>query len=465
MGHNRMIGKILIVDDVSTNRIVFKVKLTAAGYHTVMAADGEDCLRTALAEKPDIILMDLFLPDRSGIEVLKALRAQPATRRIPVIMFSSEADTTLRIEALAAGAEDFLARPIDDQTLLARLRGILRSRETFAGIEQPSHDLQVLGLAEAPAPFDTPGLVAMVMPRGDRALHLRRDLAAMGHDRLRLLAPDEVHADLGENGPDVYLIHADIGGAGGGLRMMSDLLSRGATRHSAFCIYHAEPYPPVQAATAFDLGAHDVVDATVPAAELALRLHSLVRRKREGDRMRASVQDGLRMAVFDPLTGLHNRRYGTAQLNAIADRAQAEGAEFAVMVVDIDRFKSVNDRWGHAAGDAVLVEVSRRLAANLRATDLLARIGGEEFLIALPATALAEAQIVAERLCRAVEGAAVTVAEGLRIPVTISIGMTTGGAGPGDPDSVAELVAQADRALMHSKTHGRNQVTIVRSAA
>jgi two-component system cell cycle response regulator len=459
-----MIGKILIVDDVSTNRIVFKVKLTAAGYSTLMAADGETGVRLALAERPDIILLDLFLPDRSGIEVLKALKAHPQTRRIPVVMFSSEADGTMRLAALRGGAEDFMARPIDDQTLLARLRGILRARETVAGIEATEQDFRVLSLAEPAQHFELPGRVSIVLPRGEQALHLKRELAAMGYDRFTLLAPDEVHADRVGEVPDVYMIHADLGGPGGGLRIMSELLSRGATRCAAFCIYSALG-PRTQAATAFDLGANDVVDAGMPAAELAVRLRALVIRKREGDRMRASVQDGLRMAVFDPLTGLHNRRYGTAQLNAIADRARASGSEFAVMVVDIDRFKLVNDRWGHAAGDAVLVEVASRLAQNLRATDLLARIGGEEFLIALPHTQLAEAQVVAERLCRALEGAPVQLPDGLTVPVTISIGMTTGGAGPADPILVTDLVAQADRALMHSKTHGRNQVTIVRHAA
>ena len=137
-----MIGKILIVDDVSTNRIVFKVKLTAAGYQTLMASDGESCVRLAVAEVPDIILLDLFLPDRSGIEVLKSLKAHPLTRRIPVVMFSSEADGAMRLAALRAGAEDFMARPIDDQTLLARLRGLLRAREHLAGIEAPERDLQ-----------------------------------------------------------------------------------------------------------------------------------------------------------------------------------------------------------------------------------------------------------------------------------------------------------------------------------
>lgn len=459
-----MIGKILIVDDVSANRIVFKVKLTAAGYQTVMAADGASCLRLALSERPDIILLDLFLPDRSGIEVLQALKTHPQTRRIPVVMFSSEADANLRLAALRGGAEDFMARPIDDQTLLARLRGLLRAREQFSGIETPQQDFKVLGLSEPAQHFESPGQIALVMPRGERALHLRRELGTFGHDRFRLLAPDEVHADLGAQVPDVYLIHADLGGSGGGLRMMSELLSRSSTRHAAFCIFNPE-HPQILAATAFDLGAHDVVDASTPPAELSLRLHGLVIRKREGDRMRASVQDGLRMAVIDPLTGLHNRRYSTAQLNAIAEAAQAEGSEFAVMVVDIDRFKSVNDRWGHAAGDAVLIEVAARLSAQLRATDLLARVGGEEFLIALPLTALSEAQIVAERLCRAIEGDPVQLTDGMRVPITISIGMTTGGSAPSDPTSVAELVAQADRALMYSKTHGRNQVTIVRDAA
>lgn len=459
-----MIGKILIIDDVSTNRIVFKVKLTAAGYLAMMASDGASGLRMALTEQPDIILLDLFLPDLSGIEVLKALKAHPHLRRIPVVMLASEAGPALRMAALRQGAEDLLTRPFDDQALLARLRGLLRMREHLAGIEAPERDLQLLGLADPGERFEMPGQVALVLPRGERALHLRRDLAGVAQDRFLHLAPDEVHNDPSGAAPDVYLIHANLGGPGGGLRMMSELLSRSSTRHATFCIYLPTQDPGL-AATAFDLGAHDVVEADIPSAELALRLHTLVRRKREGDRLRASVQDGLRMAVFDPLTGLHNRRYGIAQLNAIADRAEAEGNEFAVLVLDIDRFKAVNDNWGHAAGDAVLVEVASRLSGNLRASDLLARVGGEEFLIALPATRLSEAQIVAERLCRAIEQSPVVTPDGLRVAITISIGMTTGGAEPSAPSSVSELVAQADRALMHSKTHGRNQVTIVRHAA
>jgi two-component system cell cycle response regulator len=247
---------------------------------------------------------------------------------------------------------------------------------------------------------------------------------------------------------------------------MSELRSRTNTRHAAFCLL-VPVGSVVGAAVAFDLGANDMVSATVPGEEIALRLARLLVRKREADQMRTSVQDGLRLAMFDPLTGLHNRRYGAAQLSAIAERACKSGTAFAVMVVDLDRFKTVNDRWGHAAGDAVLVEVAGRLAQNLRGGDLLARIGGEEFLIALPDTSLAEARGVAERLCHAVEESPVRLGDGATLRVTVSIGLaiSTHSGLPDCIDAVSEIVDRADRALLVSKSGGRNQVTISRTAA
>ena len=462
-----MIGKILIVDDVSTNRIVFKVKLTAAGYGAVMAGDGGSGLRLAASEKPDLILLDLMLPDMSGIDVLRQLMANPLTRRIPVVMFSSEHDTNLRLTALRAGAEDFLSRPIDDQTLLARLRGLLRAREVVGGLSSPEGDLGLFGMEEQAGVFDAPGHVALLFSKAETAFLLRKQLAAVGQERLTILAQEEIYADRGSvSAPDVYLIDADFGAPGGGLQVMSELLSRSASRNASFCIFNQASMNLVPA-MAFDLGAHDLVDAQVNPSEIAVRLHALVKRKREADRLRASVQDGLRLAMIDPLTGLHNRRYGTAQLNAIAARARQEHSEFAVMVIDLDRFKSVNDRWGHAAGDTVLIEVAARLSANLRSTDLLARIGGEEFLIALPATNRAEASIVAQRLCEATETTPVVLNDGTRITVTISIGMTidSGVCSDNQANCVAEIVGQADRALMKSKASGRNMVTILSRAA
>jgi len=469
-----MSGRILIVDDVSTNRIVFKVKLAAAGYDPRLAADGASCLRAAAAERPDLILLDLMLPDMSGIEVLSRLRADPVTRRIPVIMFSAGQDGAARMAALQAGADDFLTKPIDDQTLLARLRSFMRAGGAMGPLADRDAALGLLGMSEPPGLFETQGVVALVMSRPEAALRLRNDLSALTRDRIVILGPDQVFRDdkagAGDM-PDVYVIEADLDQPNSGLRMMSELRSRAGSRHAAFCIL-TRGKDAGSAAIAFDLGANDQVDAAMNPFEMALRLRTLLRRKHEEDRLRASVAQGLRLAMIDPLTGLHNRRYGVAQLGAIARKSAQSGAPYAVMVADLDRFKSVNDKWGHAAGDAVLIEVAARLSANLRVSDLLARIGGEEFLIALPDTGLPEAQQVAERLCRTIEETPIVLSDGVRVSVTISIGLaistalpTTGLPTTGDEDRVSRMVDCADKALLASKSAGRNTVTISRSAA
>ena len=177
------------------------------------------------------------------------------------------------------------------------------------------------------------------------------------------------------------------------------------------------------------------------------------------------MEDGLRSAMIDPLTGVYNRRYAMPRLAGIAEQAQSEGSEFAVMVVDLDRFKSVNDRHGHAAGDAVLAEIARRLSDNLRMSDLLARYGGEEFLVALPQTGLAEARQVAERLRGVIGDTPVTLPSGQGLTVTVSIGVSVITTEQCAAADVAGLIERADLALMSSKTSGRNLVTFDQTAA
>jgi two-component system cell cycle response regulator len=265
--------------------------------------------------------------------------------------------------------------------------------------------------------------------------------------------------------PDIFVIETDLSDPMGGLRLMSELRSRSQTRHAAICIIKAGA-SGTDNAIAYDLGANDLVQADVDPRELGIRLTRLLHRKREADRLRASVRDGLRLAVIDPLTGLYNRRYAVSQLAKIAQSAGEAGTPFAVMVVDLDRFKSVNDQHGHPAGDAVLVEVARRLATNLRNGDLLARIGGEEFLIALPGTDLSKAGPIAERLCKSIQERPVVLPGLGNIDLTASIGLAICDAGrPMVKEQVTEVIDRADQALLIAKSGGRNQVTISKTAA
>ena len=217
---------------------------------------------------------------------------------------------------------------------------------------------------------------------------------------------------------------------------------------------------------ALDLGANDILSEGFLPAELAIRIRTQLRRKADSDRLRASVEDGLRLAVTDHLTGLYNRRYALAHLQRIAEAGRASGRAFAVMVADVDRFKAVNDTWGHAAGDAVLAEIAARLRDNLRPGDMVARIGGEEFLITMPDTGYVAAATAADRLRRVVS------AEEIPIPgkpggltATISIGVSVSQPGMVPEASVTDLIERADCALLAAKSEGRNQVSLSRPAA
>ena len=204
--------------------------------------------------------------------------------------------------------------------------------------------------------------------------------------------------------------------------------------------------------------------------ETALRLRLHVARKQRADRLRDAVNTGLRLAIVDPLTGLYNRRFGMAHLERVAEQACTEGRRFAVMVIDLDRFKQVNDRHGHSAGDKVLVSVAKTLRASLRPSDTLARIGGEEFLVLLPDANPSIARAIAERLCRAVASRAIPLEDGQSpIHVTVSVGLALGPSPSLDPGTHVAAIArhtfdEADQALYSCKAQGRNQVKAATAA-
>lgn len=449
-----MTRRILVVDDVPTNRIILKVKLNAACYETMLAESGAEALDLARRASPDLILLDYAMPGMDGIAVCRALRADPATARVPVIMFTASGDEVAKLEALRAGADDFLLKPIDDKVLLARIRNLLRARS--GSLADEAAGLENLGLAEPAAGFDLPPRVALVAPRPETALRWRAALTPHLHGIVTPIAR-EAALDGRSDGADLYIVGIDLESPGSGLQLMSELRSRPGSAHAAICLV-LPPGAHGVAATALDLGADDVLPEGFDGAEAALRADALIARKRDGDRQRARLAEGLRLAMTDPLTGLHNRRYAVATLGRLLADSVLRGTGCAVLVLDIDRFKAVNDRHGHAGGDAVLVEVAARLTASLREGDLVARVGGEEFLIALPGVTGPEALALAERLRRAIGDQPFDMPGTdmpLRVTVSIGLAMVADGA-----VAAAEAMACADRALMAAKADGRNQVIV-----
>ena len=204
-----------------------------------------------------------------------------------------------------------------------------------------------------------------------------------------------------------------------------------------------------------DAGADDYLTKPFHPAELRARLRAAQRLLDLHEKLLVSHQQMELLATHDPLTHLWNRRAILQRLSSEAARAMREAASLAILIIDVDHFKDVNDRRGHFAGDRVLCEIARRMAASLRPYDHLGRFGGEEFLIVLAAGTSDTAFVVAERVRAAVAASPIS-AGGAAIPVSVSVGIAA--SIPGTAISTESLLHAADTALYRAKREGRNRV-------
>lgn len=460
-----MDGMVLIFDEVATNRIMLKARFAEAGYIPVVATSHDDCLRLAGLEQPDGIVIGANLPNCVVSDILRNLKTAPKTRDIPVIVIDGNADLSARLSALDIGADDVLAGPVQDKLMMARLRSLSRNRQSFAGLTDARSDM-FLGLREPRSEFLRPSTLVIVSDQSDGAASLRTALSRLLDAKIAVSAFSGVlsAADQANLTADLYLIDSAGQSREMAQRLLAELRCRATSCHAGICLI-TDPDRPSQAAIALDLGSDDIVTATADVAEIAARLRLIQRRKRHADEARDAVRDGLRLAMVDPLTGLYNRRYAMAFLEDLAVSSRMSGQPYAVLLADLDRFKLVNDQFGHAIGDAVLVEVSRRLLSGLRREDLVARIGGEEFLIILPDQTPARAEGIARALCRKIEASPVA-RHGLQdVFLTASFGLAM--CQPGEEVTFASgrplgvsVIERADRALLLSKQAGRNHVTV-----
>jgi diguanylate cyclase (GGDEF)-like protein len=233
--------------------------------------------------------------------------------------------------------------------------------------------------------------------------------------------------------------------------------SSDAARGHIYTILLTGKSSPEDTVVALESGVDDFVRKPVDARELAARI-KVGLRFLESERALRVANDRLTvLATTDPLTGVWNRRYGQQVLGAEMARVNRDKQSLSLLMMDLDHFKQVNDRSGHSAGDATLVEVAARVRRMIRQYDSLVRWGGEEFLVICPHTSHSDAMVVGERLRSCIAEIPVEIdASGGSISITVSMGVACT-----DHAAVAsseELVSRADQALYEAKRAGRNRV-------
>ncbi|MGL4812318.1 MAG: PleD family two-component system response regulator [Beijerinckiaceae bacterium] len=457
-----MPARVLVVDDLFPNLKLLETKLSAEYYDVLTATNGPDALAICKQGACDVVLLDVMMPGMDGFEVCRRLRADTETTHLPIVMVTALDQPSDRVKGLDAGADDFLTKPIDEVALFARVKSLARFKDVTDELRSRAAMSRDIGLGDplAAAAAET-GLQGAILLVEDRPAAAERIMASLAKRYEVVLEPDPQRAVFraAEGMFDLAIVSLGLANSDG-LRVLSQLRSLERTRHMALLMVgEAEDRP--RFLRGLDMGVNDFLVRPVDRNELLARARTLVRAKKFDERLRSNVISTMEAAVIDQLTGLHNRRYLDRQLPQLFAESKRDERPMSLLVLDIDKFKSVNDTYGHEAGDDVLKTFAKRVRACVRGDDLLVRFGGEEVVIVMPDTPEDVATFVAERIRARVEGAPFAIDRGARqIPVTTSIGVAFLHAQDASPE---DIFKRADAALYEAKAQGRNRV--IRAAA
>ncbi|ACE90680.1 response regulator PleD [Rhizobium phaseoli] len=452
-----MTARILVVDDIPANVKLLEARLLAEYFDVMTAADGHEALAICERNQVDLILLDIMMPGIDGFEVCERLKASQKTAHIPVVMVTALDQPADRVRGLKAGADDFLTKPVNDLQLISRVKSLLRLKTLSDELRIRADTAHTMGMGDlmrtGEGRADEAGQVLLVDGRANSQERIVRALKPVA-DVLALSDPQAALFEAAEHAFDLVIVNANFDDYDP-LRLCSQLRSLERTRFLPILII-TEQGADEMVVRALDLGVNDYIVRPVDPNELVARSLTQIRRKRYNDRLRASVKQTIELAVTDPLTGLYNRRYLDNHLNVLFNRSMARGRPLSVLITDIDRFKQVNDTYGHDGGDEVLREFANRVRSTIRGADLACRYGGEEFVVAMPDTSPEVAAAVAERLRAAVESAPFMLKHaGQALNVTASFGIASRMGSVLTPD---QLMKQADLALYEAKNTGRNRV-------
>ena len=397
------------------------------------------------------------MPEMDGFEVCRRLKADPRTHHIPVVMITALDQIADRVKGLEAGADDFLNKPVDDTQLMARVKSLVRLKVLTDELRARAVTGQQIAIEDSARVMDSiksdGGRILLVDTDSRQAERLAAYLEPLHHVTI-LTDPADLAFAASEGRFELALVSSSLG-THDPLRVCSQLRTLEQTRLMPLILV-AEQTEREKIVRGLDLGVNDFILRPVERHELAARVKTQIKRQRYAVELRESVSSTMQLAVVDELTGLYNRRYFDRHLSLMFTKAQQQGRHMAVMMLDLDHFKQVNDTHGHGAGDDVLREFALRLQRNIRGVDLACRYGGEEFVVLMPDTDIAISGAVAERVRAAVADRSFEIETGGELRMTVSAGIAAIENADMNPEA---LLRRADVALYKSKNDGRNRVS------
>jgi two-component system cell cycle response regulator len=456
-------ARILLVEDSATQAQRTRIVLEAAGFAVQVCDRGAVALAAAAAQQPDLMLLDLYLPDLSGREVAQRLKADPTLAGVPIIFLTGVfRDVADIVTGLEVGADDYLRKPIEDGELVARVRACLRTKQTQRELGRLARLLllvnQVGGQLAGILDLDT----------------LLQTVVALIHENFEY---PHVHLFLLDRDKEELVLAAaagptatDLLAAPPRLPLGDDSLAATSARHRQLVApVHARgmphPFmPEARSGAAAPLHWAGIVSGVleiVSPSELAFSSNDGLVLQTLADLVGVAVNNSRlyhemeKLAMLDELTGLLNRRTLIARLEAEWGRCQRYKRPLSLVLLDVDFFKQVNDRYGHGTGDEALTSIARLIEQAVRRVDTVGRLGGDEFLLILPETPQSGALEVAGRL--GVRGRSMEIRADTVPPPTCTFSLGVASWPEVEASGAAGLLQAADQALYRAKAAGRNR--------
>ncbi|MRW84762.1 EAL domain-containing protein [Pseudoduganella sp. FT26W] len=445
-------GEVLIVEDTPASLKLLSDLLTEAGYYVRQAPNGELALWTAQSRPPELILLDVRMPGIDGFEVCRRLKANPELNQVPVIFLSAQHDTDDKVRGFELGAVDFVAKPFQAEEILARTDAHVRLGRAQKALAEER------ALLEQRVAERTAELAKEVEQRRANEEFLRlasqvfeatQDAIVVTDREARIVATNPAFTQISGYtakevlGQNVGLLHAGELDPGSFDALVQSVVTKGHWSGEILARRkNGETYPGL-------LSASVVRDADGHVINHVAVFMDITERKAE-----QHLIDFL--SNHDALTGLPNRLLARQRFTQTLNTARREGRCVSVMCLDLDRFKSINDSYGHDMGDKALQVVAKYLSETVRADDIVTRQGGDEFQIIVADDAqLSATMALAQQILAGLRKE--LVIDGQQITVTSSIGIAVSLT---DGDSFDELVRNADTALFRAKEIGRDNYAL-----
>ena len=455
---NKLGGDILIIDDHPDNlRLLGKI-LKDNGHRFRPMTSGKMALRSVEKLPPELILLDIRMPEMDGFEVCRRLKANPKSSEIPVIFISAKGDVLDKVTAFKLGGVDYITKPFEVEEVLARINTHLTLSRLQVQLQERNRNLQeakemlevrvanrtkeleakTIILKESEQKFRTlvsniPGIVYRCALDENWTMHyISEGIEVLSGYRAEDFINNEVRTFAS-------IIHPDDQG------MLSRVVKQAVGEDEVFVIDYRIINKKGQEIWVYEKGR-----ATMNEEGHPLWLDGAI----FDITMRKCMEKQLKYeATHDPLTGLYNRNKLEQRLTDEILRGDRYNHSISIFMLDIDKFKNINDSHGHYAGDVVLHDLAKLLDRSVRNTDYIFRYGGEEFIVVLPETPISEAEELADRLREEVVDNPILIGDDVKLKLTVSIGVATY---PDHAKTWNTLVKMADKAMYRAKEAGRN---------